>query len=102
MNGLITTIWNSFLAFFMQILQWIVAGFAGVVSLLLSMVMSLLTFLFGLLPNVPAAPTFVVGFTSLGNYILPLGEALGLLTVMGTVYAGIFIYKFVKLARGGG
>jgi hypothetical protein len=102
MSEFFQTIWNGFTGLVLQILQWIVAGFAGIVSIFCTLVIGIATWLVGLLPNIPSPPQTVQTFVGFTNHVIPLSEAFALLSLLSVFYAAVYAYKLVKLFRGGG
>lgn len=106
-SGVVTTALVTVALIVLEQLTGIVSASAlWVVDGVLDVLVGILVWLVEQLPLMPASPPSnlqaaadMLGFT---NRYLPISEVLALLPLYAAVLGGLFIYKGVKLVRGGG
>jgi hypothetical protein len=85
-----------------QVANWFLSLVTSVLSFLIDVFEYILTAVLNLLPAMPQLTQPVLQFTGWLNYMLPMSELSAIFATAGIVFAGLYIYKLVKLIRGAG
>ena len=95
-------LWNAGV----EVIGWLVQAVFWLLGRLLDLPLAFLEALVSLLPNMPpslsdAMDHYVVPAFNIANQILPLSEALALLTLWGTFYGLMAVWRVITFIRGG-
>lgn len=96
-------LWASGVEFMRFLAGWLVDFVSNGTAVVIEIVAGWLTYLVGLLPNMPTpVDPGSTSFLDQANRYLPLSETFALGSMWVVVFAGVGVYKLIKLIRGGG
>lgn len=97
----ISAMYNALSSSLVAVLNWFLDLITVVINLFADISLESVKFLINLLPVAPAPPAMIINISGIANMLLPMSEMVASLSIIASVYAAVYLFKIIKLIRGG-